>query len=334
MLEEVYMLKSAVSSFLISIHRARQAEAKINLRTNFSSCPNKDIIDIISDSLDQTDVFNLPTNTTENVETDNQVSAKKIKLVEIIERKTETKDDVALYKYVYFKVQYGENGDKSRVEKPDGKEIDINSDDYIHRDFHVFLAYPDDDEALDGVLLLESRGSHGIQTPIRTVLKQCVSQIGDNYYTMDINHFVDQQVIERYIDQGKISKLRLIKNTIPQERGAAMQYDSAEIIYSAPRGKTFKEYLKSTYSNSYAKNGDNRINEINVFDPDIIKFEVNDEDRKRTYTVGRINAGIIQEELQNVVDADGITNSQRLLVEMKRIVEAQHINLGSVTVNV
>jgi len=55
---------------------------------------------------------------------------------------------------------------------------------------------------------------------------------------------------------------------------------------------------------------------------------VETESGKRTYTAGNSRTGMVQEEMpKGVVLADGTTHSQRLLEEMKRIFESQHLIL-------
>lgn len=328
------MGRAAVASFLIdiTISRSRDSTGVVNLFTKFmeqQSDQEIDIVDIFEQKLSNPLSFRLLDSKALS-DSDQDAPSKKIELEEIYEKGTVTKEldgkAVNLYKYLHFSVKYGENGDKALLEKASGEEIDIDNDDYQHRIFHAFLAYPYDTEVQKGVLILESRGAHSIQGPIRKVLKNCVADINGKKYTLQLTHFVDESTINSYIDNNQVSKLRLYKEIPPTERGDSMRYQGQEIIFYAPRGSNINNLLKVIYHNNYFRKR-TQIAEIDNFEPDIIKFEVKTESGVRTYTSGRRNAGLIQRELpDDVVGADGITYPKRFLTAAKSIYESEHIN--------
>jgi len=235
------MYKSAVSSHSVRVYTARKKQSIyiVNMNKKFDS--NLDIIDVIERSLTHEKNYNLQPIKSNQAdilavkESPVENPSKKMKLLEIICKGSERKEEYDAYKYLFFKVEYGENGQTSKVEKTDGTEMEITVDDYQHRIFHVFLAYPYGDEVEYGVLLLESRGAYSIQIPITKVIKNCLSKEETHEsLTAEITPFADNDVIKAYIANGKVSKLRLIKNRDPIERGQGMQYEQTEIIYRRP----------------------------------------------------------------------------------------------------
>lgn len=66
--------------------------------------------------------------------------------------------------------------------------------------------------------------------------------------------------------------------------------------------------------------------EVDNFNPEMIKFKVKGIRNSRTFTVDRPLTGGIREILDpSVIDADGYTSDTKILNEFKRIFEEQHM---------
>ena len=328
-MEESTMLKSAVSSHLTTIYTARKSRENyfINLKSKFNG-DDTDILDIIENGLKNASNFNLLPIDKRDDE-GNQTHPRKAKLIGNIQKDTISKDGFKLYKYLFFRIEYGENGQNLRIEKSDGTGTRVDVDDWQHREFYVFLAYKYGNEDR-GVLLLESRGQYSIQGPVVKIIKNCISNLPEGFEKMsiDIKPFADDRVIRSYIQSGRVSKLRLIKNIDPVERGQGMMYDEKEIIFKRPREGKIADVLLGIANNTYRVGQLSNVPEIDGFEPDKIKFEVETESGKKTYSAGNPRMGLIQEEMpKDVVQADGVTNGVEILKEMKRIFETQHISL-------
>lgn len=73
---------------------------------------------------------------------------------------------------------------------------------------------------------------------------------------------------------------------------------------------------------------DAECQQLKDFEPDIIKFKIAAKNgRERTFTAGKQNAGVVQEILPDeVVMADGYTNSDEFLKAVDTIIREQHID--------
>lgn len=332
------MANSYISSFITEIHPTRADAEAISLDHNFASRENPDKVDVI-DMLERALQANPLWRDNQEIpiaEVPDQApqprgvptTNKKMKLSRICQKGIYRNDDnINIFKYLYFQVEYGESGSNFNVEAADGTTFHATSDDFQNRLHYVFVAYPCDAEARCGIVLIESKDNHSIQIPIRNLLKKCFRQVNHRSYTLFLHHYVTSDAIEEYIRQNQVIKLRLIKNHPTHERGDAMQYSQQEIVYTNPSGDGIKGVLTAFCRAHYNSRRDTGINEIDTFRPDTIKFLVKQGRVTRTYTAGNISAGLIQTDVtERVVDPDGITNEEHMLEEMKALCLQQHFS--------
>lgn len=346
------MQKSLASSYIIEISpRGKQAE-KINLQTSFpqenpsGNSSSRDIIDVLEANLQIADTFNLNNerfgaNTAADSGYEQTLSEESVGYVTSNTHASIRLDHIAssgdiysedkqvhLGKYIHFVVEYGETGDNSIVHRAGVQEsFQILPDDQVCRHFNVFIAFSDDIQSKNGVVIIESRGRHSIISPMVRVLKRATKKISGCSYTSTITPFAEAEAVKRLIDRGRVKKVRLISNARPDTPNSPMNYTGRELVYYQPTGTSITRYLKEILTAGF-KNTPCDIDDITNFMPDEIKFEVAGEGgRSRTYTAGDNRAALAQIDLGDIVDPDGVTNEDKFCEQAKQIFVSQHINL-------
>lgn len=359
------MLNSAVSTYVIGIRNIRQQDKWINLNTNFSELkpphveqPGWDIIDILEQQLQNPETFQAVrfgdrTAATTYDDSEPQIGMSEenaglttdeekgtthhteweIRLSRILKKGYWVQDSITVAKYLHFEVEYGENGDRFKIEKSkvenedDPKTLEVEPEDKQVRTYNVVVVFPDDPEAQKGIAFFESRGSHSVIIPVRDLLKRAFYRIGDKRYFTEIIPFAEKAAIYEAIKKSRVRKLRLLTEAPADEHGERMTYEGREIVYFAPTGRRLLEYLSTIVANGFSQ-AKCDIQEISEFNPYAIKIEVTSSGgRRKTYTVGSSKNGIMQEPLEGVVDPDGSTNTERFIKKVEEIYKEQHVRL-------
>lgn len=352
------MLNSAVSTYIIDIRKARKQNEWVNLTTDFSEIkPSNntqekwDIIDVLEQRLkdpqtfqhirfgDRTAATQYEDSTPQigmseenaGLTTDNESTAThktewEIELERIVSKGYWSKGAIGVAKYLHFEVRYGENGDHFQIiKKGDPVPLNVAPEDKQIRTYNVVVIFPNDRQAKNGIAFFESRGSHSIVVPVRDLLKRAFHKMGDTCYVTTITPFAEKAAIKEAIQNNRVKKLRLLTEAPANEHGDTMEYESREIVYFAPRGPRLRDYL-STLVDSGLHLVNCGIKEISDFNPSAIKIEVNSPSgRTRTFTVGGSRNGIMQEPLEDVVEPDGTTNTDKFINKVEQIYKEQHI---------
>lgn len=337
------MGNSYISSFNAQIYQARHSDVLVSYATKFGTNQDGgslDIIDILERLISIPETFSGIEATLENDVSvpgaSNRINVpsinkngSKMSLAKKCKKGIECNaEGVQLFKYLFFQVKHGESGDKYAVEKPNGNELDVSPNDFTHHWFYVFIAFPCDPSITDGVVMIESKNGHSIQTSVKNLLKRCVRKIDGTSYVMKMQRFVTRDAVEEYIKQNKVVKLRLVTNKASVERGEAAGYEQKEIVYTTPSGDKIMTFLTKLCENIYVPSVKSGIKEIDDFGADKIKFTVKNEHGTRTYTAGDIKAGLIQTDVtEEVVQPDGLTNEREMMKQMKELYLEQHFTV-------
>lgn len=345
------MLKSCVSSYVFNVYPIRKENNRVTLENRFGESENLDIIDVIEERLKNGEAFKIENiRFGEGTEADNEATREavseenkglttettkaKIRLKKIIRKGIARDDDAtSLYKYLLFTVTYGENGDRGNVERPDGTSLEVKPDDFYCRVHHVLIAYLDDAENPIGIAYFESRGNHSIVTTMRKVMQCAVRDIYGEKYVLRMTPLTEDRVVKKMISESEVKELTLIKAAEPAEVHGGMQYTEARMSYIYPKMKrgNLRERLVSWWKggiHAMEIEEDAECQQLKDFEPDIIKFKIAAKNgRERTFTAGKQNAGVVQEILPDeVVMADGYTNSDEFLKAVDTIIREQHID--------
>lgn len=354
------MLNSAVGTYVVEIRKVRQQDQWVNLDTDFSALKPAedrhekwDIIDVLEQRLSDPQTFQKVRYgdrtaatgygdsepqigmseenaglTTDEEQNPKQRTEWEIKLAKIVNKGYWYQDSVRVAKYIHFEVQYGENGDRFQVvKKDDPTPLEVTPEDKQVRTYNVVVAFPDDSEAKNGIAFFESRGSHSVIIPLRDLLKRAFYKMGDKRYFTDVTPFAEKAAIQEAIRSSRVKKLRLLTEAPEDERGDVMRYESREIVYLAPKGSGILNYLSAIVESGFSmRNCD--IPEIAMFNPSTIKIEVNSAGgRTKTFTVGGYRNGVMQEILDDVVDPDGTTNSEKFIRKVEEIYKEHHVRM-------
>lgn len=205
----------------------------------------------------------------------------------------------------YGEVDYGSYGTEHDVKSVDTNKTmkKINKKEYAGTPYYFNIYIPSNNRK--ALLVLESKNNDGIKGLLEDSLKKYINDITSEHLKLKIDSFLPENIIDKYVDQGTLKKIRFISNKIPDELDILSHHEYKEgyvelkvQLYKEKR-KMLTDKIKNLIKN---KNQEatkySKIPGTNLETKDI-KIEIDLNGSERTFTIGN---------LQNAVPAVDITN--------------------------
>lgn len=209
-----------------------------------------------------------------------------------------------IYEILFLKVKTGEYGIESEIIDKETGEVSYKKK-VAEADILPFgccIMIPSGEYA-SGVIILQSTGRNGIKKVMFRRLNEYIKKV-DNNFRCYMGAIVPKVYMERYLNNGILRSIRLIRYSIPNDVADSYGIDRGikdvveERVIRKPRGflKRNIDAIKS------CMNGDKRYDEIIQIDD----FEV--DDLKLDFRMGSRTKTISMKNLDNIVASDDVTD--------------------------
>lgn len=242
----------------------------------------------------------------------------------------EKKDSIELYRYLFFTITYGENGMRAEIQQSTGGSIQVQPEDVLSQRFHVFIAFVSHPDTTDAIMLTEALGRRSVAEVMRKWLKNILRTIDGENYTVSPIETPDAEALKTFIKNNRWEEIRLSKKAVADENGQLPDYTEEVRVFKFDkrRPQTGLKMIQDIFHRAFPDEIEEitHSQEVDNFNPEMIKFKVKGIRNSRTFTVDRPLTGGIREILDpSVIDADGYTSDTKILNEFKRIFEEQHM---------
>ncbi|TFI30696.1 hypothetical protein [Streptomyces sp. 4R-3d] len=132
------------------------------------------------------------------------------------ERSLECQDVAQDDRAVHFKLAHGAYGTQSRIrERQSGQVLFQKQEDHVDLiDLRNYLILPANSKA--GLLFTERFQGNGVLSALSESFKKAFAAKHSGY-TLEINNMASEAAFGRYLDGGQLKKIRLIRQTIPDD---------------------------------------------------------------------------------------------------------------------
>ena len=242
----------------------------------------------------------------------------------------EKKDSIELYRYLFFTITYGENGMRAEIQQSTGGSIQVQPEDVLSQRFHVFIAFVSHPDTTDAIMLTEALGRRSVAEVMRKWLKNILRTIDGENYTVSPIETPDAEALKTFLKNNRWEEIRLSKKAVADENGQLPDYTEEVRVFKFDkrRPQTGLKMIQDIFHRAFPDEIEEitHSQEVDNFNPEMIKFKVKGIRNSRTFTVDRPLTGGIREILDpSVIDADGYTSDTKILNEFKRIFEDQHM---------
>lgn len=221
----------------------------------------------------------------------------------------------------YGEVDYGSYGTEHNVKNIETNKTvtKINKKEYAGTPYYFNIYIPSNNNR--ALLILESKNNDGIKGLFEHSLRTFINDETDGNLKLKIESFLPEKIIDKYVDQGTLKKIRFISNNIPDELDILSHHEYKE-GYVELKVQLYKEKRKALTNRikNLIKNKNQEATKYSKIpgtnlETNDIKIEIDLNGSERTFTIGN---------LQNAVPAVDITNDLEIGDDGHRTFESIH----------
>ena len=218
----------------------------------------------------------------------------------------------AYFKYLYGRLKTGNYGVETEiVDKTTGDTTytqNINEAQVMPFDFMVILP---EGSTMQTVFIMQTQGIYGIKSQLGSGIEKYIKKLNPGLYGY-FGPLFPKTYIEKFLEQGEMKKLRLIRNFIPQDDadklgiipGDRTRAAKQELVISSPIG--FREKIKDGIR--ACLRGDkvySEIVELDGFEYDDLKVEFKKGNRSKVVSLKNLEKLVISEDITGEVELEG-----------------------------
>lgn len=213
------------------------------------------------------------------------------------------------FQILYGRVKTGEYGIESELVNVQTKKVYRRSKEEANMmPFGFCIAIPAGD-VNSSIIILQTMGNYGMKVSLQKHLQRCITDV-DPDYRLSMRAIAPKEYLDRYFENGKLQKIRMIRYEIPEDISNRMGINYGvkqtieERIIHKPLGfmeknkKVFNEWRSG--QKSYTQ-----IIEIDGYEYDDLKLEFKLGKTVKTFNLGDLDGLVVSEDITNEVTQVG-----------------------------
>lgn len=278
------MLQTGLSVYRFSLKEVRR-EIFLNLQQHFGT---DDFLDLIDHRFEEFCIEQRAQEESDEAAAD-QTRKKVLEFDKTLGCEVVQKDNRDFYKYIAFRVRYGEAGVRSDIENTLTGEVDFVQEPHhaAMRPFHVFLGMPTDADAKFGLLIMQRIQREGLKS-VLPVLLNLFYRKQDPACIFRANPVASEEHVMKILDSGAVESIRLTKYYSHDRAGAGSLYSSEEQrIFKRPALDNVKRIARNCIR-AGTINGTGLV-AIDSFMPDCVDLFVDIRGKKKKVSLTNID---------------------------------------------
>lgn len=216
------------------------------------------------------------------------------------------------FKYLYGRLKTGNYGVETEIvdRRTGGTTYTQNTQEAQVMPFDFMVILPEG-SAMQTVFIMQTQGIYGIKSQLGSGLMHYIKKL-DSTLIGNFGPLYPRTYVEKFLEEGELKKLRLIRNFIPKDDadkfgiipGDRRRASKQELVISSSGG--FTEKIKdSIRACLYGKKVYSEIVELDGFDYDDLKVELQRGNRNKVVSLKNIEKLVITEDITNEIDIEG-----------------------------
>lgn len=278
------MLQTGLSVYRFSLKEVRR-EIFLNLRQHFGT---DDFLDLIDHRFEKFCIEQRVQGESDEAAAD-QTRKKVLEFDKTLGCEVVKKDNRDFYKYIAFRVRYGEAGVRSDIENTLTGIVDFVQEPHhaAMRPFHVFLGMPTDVDAKFGLLIMQRIQREGLKSVLPELLNQFYRK-QDPACIFRANPVASEEHVMKMLDSGAVESIRLTKYYSHDRAGAGSLYSSEEQrIFKRPALDNVKKIARNCIQAGTIKG--TGLVAIDSFMPDCVDLFVDIRGKKKKVSLTNID---------------------------------------------
>lgn len=279
------MIQTGLSVYRFSLKEVRR-EIFLNTQQHFGT---DDFLDLIGHKFENFCIEQRNHDDETDKTSADQMRKKVIEFDQTLEQGVIKKEDRDFYKYIAFRVRYGEAGVRSDIENTLTGDVDFVQQPHhaAMRPFHVFLGMPTDADAKYGLLIMQRIQREGLKSVLPGLLNLFYRK-QDPACIFRANPVASEKHVMKILDSGAVESIRLTKYYSHDRAGAGSLYSSEEQrIFKRPALDNVKKIARNCIHAGTIKG--TGLVAIDSFVPDCVDLFVEIRGKKKKVSLTNID---------------------------------------------